>query len=115
MAVNAMTGDELTDGLAHGVAAGVIIGVSSVSMVHSAGTAVTATGTHRTAATVKAAAEATGLVSAGATDILMPEDIEESVKDVAGIVNKPLVGASIHHSKNLSDLAGPAASEIVFE
>ncbi|MBT5581005.1 MAG: hypothetical protein HOJ56_11910 [Acidimicrobiaceae bacterium] len=115
MAVNAITDNELTNGLAHGVTAGVIIGVSSASMVHSAGTATTATGTHRTAATVKAAAEATGLVSAGATDILMPEDIEESVKEVAGIVNKPLVGASIRHSKNLTDLAGPAASEIVFE
>ncbi|MBT5850451.1 MAG: hypothetical protein HOH36_08460, partial [Acidimicrobiaceae bacterium] len=71
--------------------------------------------THRTAATVKAAAEATGLVSAGATDILMPEHIEEPVKDIAGIANKPLVGVSIRNSKKLTDLAGPAASEIVFE
>ena len=115
IAVNAMTDDDLTNGLVRGVTAGVIIGVSSASMVHSAGTAATATGTHRTAATVKAAAEATGLVSAGATDILMPEHIEEPVKDIAGIANKPLVGVSIRNSKKLTDLAGPAASEIVFE
>lgn len=115
LAINAITNDELTDGLIRGVVAGIVIGVSSASVVGGVGNVGKLEGVEKAIATAGIASDATGVVASGATDILMPEETEDQVKYVAGIANDILVPIVAVNTEQLRDVAGPLASEIVFE
>ncbi len=115
LAVNSLTDDELTDGLARGVATGIFIGVGSASMVGNVSAASAGSGLRsgaRTIAAVKAAGDAAGVVSQGAADILMPEDMEEPVKDVAKSVNAVVVGGNAALDPGAESAAGVAIAGV---
>jgi hypothetical protein len=115
LAVNSVTENQLADGLLHGVAAGIVIGVGSASVVGGIGNTGKLQGVDKAIAAAGIVSDTTGIVAAGATDILMPEVLEGQVKGAAGAVNDILVPVVAINTEQLRDVAGPLASEIVFE
>ncbi len=115
VAVNAITDDGLADGLVHGIAAGIVIGVGSASAVGGLGNVGKLHGVEKAIAAAGIASDTTSVVAAGATDILMPEEIEDQVTEAAGFVNDILVPVVAINTEQLRDVVGPLASGIVFE